>query len=326
MASGVKGIFIENSAISTLAADFCYRISSFVSAYRQLALSCRSNLLRIATSRLGMAAKMNTPLYPLFVIGSPRSGTSILVDALLSAGYWGFREGMLLQMIYHVDQMIDRQFSVFKGEQNLISAVDKDKLKADLFQVFKDTAEANNKLAPWFDKTGNPDMILAVPVIAKLWPNSAFVFAKRRGIENVLSRMKKFPRHNFEYHCTDWAKNMATWREVRTKIDPFRYIEIDQFDIIQQPEYIATRLREFLRLPPERQRIILTTFQMNRPQQTAEGTAARVYSLDAAVFSDDQRAIFLKNCKIEMDAYGYSIDQKYRSTDATKEDLMAAVG
>lgn len=32
--------------------------------------------------------------YPVFVVGSPRSGTSILVDGLLSVGYKGFREGM----------------------------------------------------------------------------------------------------------------------------------------------------------------------------------------------------------------------------------------
>ena len=36
------------------------------------------------------------PKFPVFVVGSPRSGTSILVDALFSAGYKGFREGSFL--------------------------------------------------------------------------------------------------------------------------------------------------------------------------------------------------------------------------------------
>ena len=130
--------------------------------------------------------------YPVFVIGSPRSGTSILVDALLSCGYWGYREGMFLSLLYHFNQLIDRQFSIFCGEANLISAVDKDKLKTDLFNILKHTTEDLNKLAPWFDKTGNPDMILSIPIISTLWPESVFIFAKRRGIENVLSETKNF--------------------------------------------------------------------------------------------------------------------------------------
>ncbi len=39
------------------------------------------------------------PAAPLFIVGSPRSGTSVLVDAAFAAGFKGFREGNLLGLL-----------------------------------------------------------------------------------------------------------------------------------------------------------------------------------------------------------------------------------
>src|ERR1700753_848585 len=100
--------------------------------------------------------------FPVFIVGSPRSGTSILVDGLLSVGYDGFREGMFLSIAHHINQLIDRQFSLFSGDQNLISAIDKSLLKERIFATLKQVVEELNPVAPWFDKTGNPDMIYAI--------------------------------------------------------------------------------------------------------------------------------------------------------------------
>lgn len=131
-------------------------------------------------------------------------------------------------MAHYLDQLIDRQFSLFSGDKNLISAVDKNKLKTSIFGILKQTADELNPEASWFDKTGNPDMIFAIPVLLKLWPESVFIFAKRRAIENVKSRLKKFPNHNFDYHCSDWAKNMSAWRQIRTQLPASKFVEIDQ--------------------------------------------------------------------------------------------------
>lgn len=52
-------------------------------------------------------------------------------------------------------------------------------------------------------------MTLASPIVKELWPSSVFVFAKRRGIENVISRTRKFLGESLENHCADWARNMV---------------------------------------------------------------------------------------------------------------------
>lgn len=256
--------------------------------------------------------------HPVFVVGSPRSGTSALVDVLLAAGYSGFREGMLLSLMHGLDQQVERHFKVFTqpSDQVLISRVDKDDLKDRLFRVFREVAEAHNGAAPWFDKTGNHDMILAIPVLRRLWPGSVFVFARRRGIENIVSRVRKFPGHGFEYHCRDWARTMWAWRQVRGGLPEDARAEVDQQDMIGRPEAVADRLCAFLGLPPERQAALVRTMRQNRPQQTEAGTAARRLTLETAGWDAAQAELFRLHCASEMAAYGYTTDEGYSTAPA----------
>lgn len=255
------------------------------------------------------------PRYPAFVVGSPRSGTSALVDVMLAAEYSGFREGMFLSLMQNFDQLIDIHYRTYWESTGavLVSVIDKDDFKNRIFGVFRDLADQHNTKAPWFDKTGNPEMILAIPILRKLWPDSVFIFAKRRGLENITSRIRKFPDHTFEYHCKDWARNMAAWRQVRGGLPESAYTEVDQQDMIQRPDAVADHLGFFLDLPPERRLALVDTMRSNRPQQTEAGSAARLLSLGSTGWSETQVDIFLEHCVAEMDAYGYTLDESYTS-------------
>ncbi|HEX3431085.1 MAG TPA: sulfotransferase [Rhizomicrobium sp.] len=256
--------------------------------------------------------------YPAFIVGSPRSGTSILVDVLLKAGYHGFREGNFLSLISGTESLIEKHFNAFAdgNPKVLVNVVQKDRLKARLFDVLQRIMNKHNPDAPWFDKTGNPEMIAAIPILRVLWPDSVFIFAKRRGIENVLSRIVKFPSHSFEHHCADWARNMSTWRKIRTQLPPDAFMEIDQQDMIRRPEHTATALSRFLELPSQDGDKILRVFRTHRPQETAGGTAGRVTSLHATGWNDAQKSIFLRCCKEEMDAFGYAFGADYTASGA----------
>jgi hypothetical protein len=251
---------------------------------------------------------------PVFIVGSPRSGTSILVDVLLSAGYHGFREGSFLPLIHRIGAAVDWQFSIFSSENKaiLISNVDKESIKARLFETLGDTVSKLHPATPWFDKTGNPEMILSIPVLRVLWPECVFVFAMRRGIENIVSRMRKFSNHGFEYHCVDWAKNMAAWRSVRGALQPADYVEIDQQDLLRSPEEVACKLGMLLHLGPDAEQRMVETLRSNRPQETESGSAGRLLALQSCGWSETQIGVFLERCKHEMEAYGYTLDESYR--------------
>jgi hypothetical protein len=253
--------------------------------------------------------------YPLFIVGSPRSGTSILIDAVRGAGYNGFNEGNYLSCLHTIERQIDRHFQIFDASSPnlLISQIDKSALKAALYREVCQAAEAQYGNRPWVDKTGNPEMIEAIPILLDQWPASHFIFAKRRAIENVVSRMRKFPNHTFDYHCADWARNMATWRLVRANIPNLSAIEVDQFEISQAPDETATRIAQFLSLDQKAEACIARFFTNERPQQTEAGSAQRILSLGQTGWIEEQLKTFHIRCDEEMSAFGYTTGESYWS-------------
>jgi len=253
---------------------------------------------------------------PVFIVGSPRSGTSALVDVMLAAGYSGYREGMFLSLLHTLDEAITRHFAIFAsdaGDKILIGNVDAAQLKEQFFHVVRDKTNALNANGPWFDKTGNPEMIRALPIIKRLWPESVVIFAKRRGIENVMSRIRKFPAHDFQYHCKDWAANMLAWRQTRDLIGANSYVEVDQYDMIQNPGQVAAQLGALLGVADVEP--LIQTMRSNRPQQTDANSAERVLNIDSLNWSQQQLLSFGRFCGAEMEAYGYSYDETYKKEE-----------
>jgi hypothetical protein len=237
----------------------------------------------------------------------------MLVDLLYSVGYHGYREGLFFSLMFTIDRAIDRHFLTFNEPDNkqiLVSNVDIKSLKSRVLGVFKQIGDVHQK--PWFDKTGNPEMIHTIPIIRQLWPNSVFIFMKRRGIENVRSRLKKFPTHGFRYHCADWARNMLTWSEVRTGLPSSCYIEIDQQDMIADGKAVAERIAGFLDAGVDAADKMTNLMKSSRPQETAAGSAELIFSMESVGWTEAQREVFMAECKEAMVRFGYRFDEKYR--------------
>lgn len=268
---------------------------------------------------------------PVFIVGSPRSGTSALVSVLSDIGYHGFLEGNFLSLLRHIDLLVDQYYENFPESDKdvMLAHIDKRHVKRKLFEPLRTMVNDLNPKEPWFDKTGTADITLAIPIIRELWPGSVFVFAQRRGIENVISRVKKFPDSPFEFHCADWARNMAAWRTIRPQLPLGCFIEVDQRDMIQQPLRTAQSLCTFLQVdesavPADPSALggattaldaacyILTT---QRPQESADGTASRISSLAESGWTAEQIETFLKHCEAEMKEFGYTMDEHYSATE-----------
>jgi len=239
----------------------------------------------------------------------------MLADLMYAIGYHGFREGMFFSILHGIERLVDEQFHTFADEDNkeiLISNIDREAIKDRLFASLKEVGETKYGAAPWFDKTGNPEMIMSVPIIKRLWPDAVFIFAKRRGIENIVSRMRKFPTRSLEYHCADWARNMTAWRTVRQTLKPDDFIEIDQQDMLLNPEKAAFEICKLTQTETALNRTLQELMRSTRPQETENGSASRIYSLTDTGWTDSEKAIFEAYCAEEMAQYGYSRDGLYR--------------
>lgn len=257
------------------------------------------------------------PRSPLFILGSPRSGTTILTSALRKAGYFGFNEGHLLNLVTSVKQLIERHVKMHKAQEKgqLLANLDTDQFLQEVLAVFKKFQCRLNPNKPWLDKTPDAAMIYAAPTLAEMWPEAAFIFAKRRAIENITSRIKKFPSVPFKNHCASWSESMSAWRSVRD--NGIRGIEVDQFDIAHHPAGEAQRLSAFLNLDKDATKRMFDEFTTAQPQRTDERSARRVLGLAKTGWTVQEIDFFTAYCSEEMEAYGYTTDDGYR-TGATQ--------
>lgn len=252
----------------------------------------------------------------MFIIGSVRSGTSALVEVLWNIGYEGFGEGHFLSLMHYIEGLADQHYDKFAGNDPgvLLGHIDRCDLKRRLFETFRTVMNNLNPKDPWFDKTPDPGMILASPMLRELWPGSVFVFAKRRGIENVISRTKKFPGESFESHCAGWAGSMAEWRTVRQQLPPGCFIEVEQRDMIQQPERTARSLCAFLQVDESAVPAACEAMITQRPEEGAAGSASKTSSLAESGWAIEQMETFVKYCGTEMKEFGYTMDENYSAT------------
>ena len=78
------------------------------------------------------------------------------------------------------------------------------------------------------------------------------------------------------------------------------------------PTFDASLALEFLGFAgPEARERIRATFTKDRPQQTEQGSAARVVSMDSVAWNAGQREIFLRLCWPEMVQFNYSANESY---------------
>jgi hypothetical protein len=238
----------------------------------------------------------------------------VLIDAAYAAGYSGFREGNLLGLLRPLHETVDVYFKRFRTENPkvLMSQLRPEGFHDAILGIFKQTLDSFNPEAPWVDKTCNSPTILELPRIVPLWPESRVIFAKRRGIENVRSRLIKFPARDFTYHCRDWALTMAAWRAAREQLDSTRYVEIDQLDLLLDPAGTAERIASLLSLNADAQDRVANAFITLRSQETAPGTAGRLGSIDDGLWTKSQVEEFQALCGGEMKHFGYTTDLAYR--------------
>jgi hypothetical protein len=256
--------------------------------------------------------------YPVFILGAARSGTSAIAQALLKTGYYaGHQEGhvlalMALQMKTIQDYYANNGDETLASRDTTLARIPKEYFMNAVAKSFKDLIPLLWRNKYWIDKTPNSDMIIAAPLFLHLWPNARFVFMKRRPLENLVSRLQKFPQRSFEDHCLDWASVMKAWRATRSALGA-QAIEIEQFELATHPEETAARLADLLRLPPSVARLLRQTLLVERPERTSQRFADPL-TLDDLDWTGDQRADFQRICGPLMLENGYTTDKQYYRT------------
>ncbi len=251
--------------------------------------------------RKGAALRIESgPPTRIFVLGSPRSGTSQLgasIAECLSLPWTGEahvapRFAVAAEQM-HGDPKSPNQFVRSLAAWNYRS-IAADAARRAYFFIHSSSS--------FLDKTPGVDMVRAAPFMAECFPDAKFIFIRRHPIANIVSRMARFGG-NFEQHCNDWAATMQEWMRVRPLLQ--NHLELEQEEMAVSPEQVAARLAQFLARPDQLEPFTssLTTGCL---EKTGAGT--NCMSLAQTNWTREQKLGFQSICDLTMRNFGYQTD------------------
>jgi hypothetical protein len=267
---------------------------------------------------------MKSELEPevVYILGSTRSGTSALRNALCTTRYKGNGEGHFIGLIYAFRKVLADFYASHKqaiDTGSLLTHVPEDAVRDSLFAIGRRAYTDSWPGGYILDKTPNIEPIRAIGMIETMWPKIHFLFCARRGIDNVLSKQRKWPAAQFPNLCREWQEIILEWERRKSAIKS-PWLEVDFFDLEQDPKGTSVKIAELLRLNAVESESIFQYLMENRPERTGEkpGTCTRL--LDTP-WSDEQRQVFIRTCGDAMRLRGYGWDA-YWAKDEAHERLI----
>jgi len=183
---------------------------------------------------------------PIFIVGCPRSGTTLL--RLILDSHSNISCGPETHFLTDLESVVGRywhRLEMFKFEKNYWHAK-----VADFFDSFQREYAAARGKGRWADKT--PKYSVKLPFLDAVFPHAQFVHLIRDPHDVVASH-----RERWGYRSAATCAS-RTWREYVSSASGFgrtlpagRYIEMRYEELVAEPESTMRRLLEFLGEPWE---------------------------------------------------------------------------
>ncbi len=195
------------------------------------------------------------PETPFFIVGHPRSGTTLLRFILSSHSrlhipaetgflpYLGVNPARLLKLA-DVEQLLDRIASLNTEWAGLVPDLEKfyaalpEPCLAHLLDALYHTQITPTGAARWGDKT--PGYIYHLPALYRIFPQAQFLHVIRDGRDVVLSASKKWGAARWymdEYYLLkNWVKAVELGHAFGQELNAQSYLEVRYDDLVRQPE------------------------------------------------------------------------------------------
>lgn len=155
----------------------------------------------------------------VYILGSTRSGTSALRNAVARTRYNGYGEGHMTRMLTGLIATVRQHESrALPDRGNAHSKMQRHKLLKHLFAGYEAYLAEQVKSDHVVDKTPDLLTIQAAPRLNALHSDVKFIHCARRHVDNIQSKVKKFPNLSFRQSCEAWAGCNQSWLEVKDKL------------------------------------------------------------------------------------------------------------
>jgi len=180
---------------------------------------------------------------PIFIIGCPRSGTTLVRVILdshpkISCG----PETHLIKNLKSLEGEINGYWKMLKPYE-----VSKDTLldkMSELFRIFPEHYMKTKKKQRWAEKT--PDNVFFVDFINELFPKCKFIHIIRDGRDVVCSFKERFGSKTIFSAIKSWNRSMELTYTYREKYDKDRYMEVRYEELVSNAERETKRMMVFL--------------------------------------------------------------------------------
>ena len=180
---------------------------------------------------------------PIFIIGCPRSGTTLL--RVIIDSHPNICCGPETHLIKHLE---DLKYKIDKQWKNLeLYGVPKDsvvKKIREIFDVFQENYVKTKNKRRWAAKT--PEDIFHVDFINELFPQCKFINLIRDGRDVVSSFKRRWGRRTVFHAIKKWNESMRLTLKFREKFDKNRYLEVRYENLVSNPEEETKKIMHFL--------------------------------------------------------------------------------
>lgn len=236
----------------------------------------------------------------IFILGSPRSGTSEMAATLAKV----LRLPWLGES--HVAPLFAQAADALSGDRDggnrVLQLMSEQSMRSVVTTAFRKFYYYAHGSSSFLDKTPGVPTIKVAPFLHECFPTSKVIYLRRNGISNVLSRMKKFGG-NFSEHCADWAAAITSWDDVKDKVPS--YVEIDQEAMLADPDGVALKVASYLGIA-HAAGDVAASFRAGTNERTGAGIGHA--TLTSTDWDDTQKAVFRATCGTVMSRHGYSMD------------------
>ncbi|GAB4366773.1 MAG: sulfotransferase [Methylohalobius crimeensis] len=216
---------------------------------------------------------------PFFIVGAPRSGTTLLQYMLRSHRNLSLPTGeshFFVPLYRNRDKFGDlgtkanirrvlevmyRQSAEFLDTDLHGIRFDIERLTDDFHREGRDTIPlilsglyeknaAGEGKRRWGEKT--PYYVLQMPLILEMFPGARFIHLIRDGRDVLLSlfgRRDDFGVYNSYYGAKYWEYYVATGQHLGRQLGPAQYLEIRYEDLVRDPGPVVRRILDFLEEP-----------------------------------------------------------------------------
>ena len=214
-----------------------------------------SNLLTQFSKKCeeGIDKKIDSKIRPIFILGMPRSGTT-LVESIITSGRQKIANGgetNAFDSIFFQKKIIkDNNSSILKTDFNY-KKIDFQLLKQDLIEHYSQLKLIDlNKNNIFTDKSITN--IFYIEIIKKIFPNAKFIYCSRKPLANILGIFKNFLPH---LHWTHSIEKIFAYFdlvikksniELKKKNKNFMVINLEELS--NEPKKISKELFNFLNL------------------------------------------------------------------------------